>query len=311
MAWIKLANTSSGAPALTATNGSLTAVLRWALPQLGWAIEYGPTGNAAVFRAAVGNRHRFCINNNAGANATALVRGALGATSATAWTNVFPTTTQQSNGNSVWPCGYQPDPSVQVPYVIYGNDRFFYFIQLGGYTSTDTGSAFLNFFGDVPSDYSTGWETVISMLGSGGVPSNILLNPVYSYQQPSDGIYWARRIDGVTLSTQGNLLGWQQSIGNVLGTPLTRAGYLNRLYRSKMAVSCGGTATATPGSLGIMQRGWLPNFWSPVASGNTTMAVGDTFTDSVYNPSASFIWYGYSNNAYGFIIEETDTWSKP
>lgn len=307
MTWTVLTNLSSGAPQLKAANGSLTAVFRWALPLLGWIIEYGPSGNAAVFRATVGNQRRFCINNNAGSGGSALVRGALSASSATSWSNVFPTTGQIANTESRWPAGLALDVNFELPYIIAGNEVFFYFITLGGTYIHTSDYANLNFFGDVPTDYGTGWETVISMSGASGNS----LEQVSSAPYPSAaGVYWARRIDGSTLSTVGNISIPSNYLGATTGTPAARAGYLNRLMRQKLFLNCTGVASGSPGTFSLMQRGWLPNLWAPVHNGNTTMVTGDTFTDSVYNNSATFLWLS-SMASNGFILETTDTWSKP
>lgn len=306
MTWTVLTSLDSGAPALTAVNGALANVFRWALPQLGFAIEYGAAGNATVFRAATGNRQRFCLNNNAGSAGSSLVRGALGATSATAWTNVFPTTGQVSNADSRWPAGYAYNSSFALPYIIAGNGVFFYFITLGGVYSDSPSYCQVNFFGDVPTDYGTGWETVISMSGT----VNNGLEQVSSVPYPfAAGVYWARRIDGGTLSTVGNISIPYNYFGATAGTPAARAGYLNRLMREKVFLNCTGVASGSPGTFSVMQRGWLPNLWAPIHNGNAAMVTGDTFTDSVYNNSATFLWLS-SMSSYGFILETSDTWSK-
>lgn len=305
MTWTKLSSTDSGAPQLLGVNGSLTNVFRWALPQLGWAIEYGASGNAAVFRAASGNRHRFCINNNNGASGIAIVRGALAASGATTWTNTFPTTTQCSNEYSCWPCGHY-DGVTPAEWFIYGNETFFYFIYVA-----DMNNNYLNFFGDLPSYYNTGWETAISVSASYNYASAITAFPIYNGVVGYNGLHWARRIDGVTLSTLGSLHGAINSFCYTHNAPPTRGGYLNRVMRQKIGLTCNGSNSDTVGSLGIIARGWLPNLWNPMHTSNTTLSARDTFTDSVYNPSAIFRWYSFNGNTYGFIIEETDTWSKP
>lgn len=314
MAWTKISYLSSGAPQLIAANGSLTAVLRWALPQLGWAIEYGTTGTAAVFRAAAGNRHRLCVNHNTGAAGVALVRGAHTATSATAWSNVFPTTGQIANANATWQAGDSSYPTTPVAWVIYGNDRFFYLL-VNNYTY-QTGSWDIQCFGDLPGKYNTPYDTVCTSRNTSDPSTGII---VASSMSPmpvaSSGAYmfWARGLNGTTISTRGNFYGPNGSIGQVSGGTQARAGYLNKLLRQKVALNdCANTNTDNSGPLLMPARGWFPNLWNPMHTYNSNVLLDlDTFTDTAYNPAASFCWYGINNNYAGFIIEETDTWSVP
>ena len=312
MTWIKLTHLDVGAPSLNPVNGALTAIFRWALPQAGWAIEFGPTGNAAVFRASVGNRHRFCINNNAGASEIALVRGAETATSATAWARLFPTAAQVTNASSVWQCGHASNVG-GTPWVIYLNETFFYFlvnqIAWAGQPYWE-----LHAFGDVPSNYGTGYETLMTVRTTTDSTSPYIISSTMTGTAVGSNIthYWCRGINGVTKSTLGAWAGTANQISYAAGMPVTRTGYLNRLLRQKIGINCNGATNTTATAFAIPYRGWAPNLWNPLHSNNVgAMADQDTFIDTVYNPAASFRWYGYSGGTYGFIIEETDTWSIP
>lgn len=310
MAWTVLEETTSGAPSLVAANGSLTSLLRWALPLLGWDTEFGPSGNDAVFRAAAGNRHRLNVRHNSSltsSNASqAYVRAAHTATSATAVGSPFPTATQVPNAQSTWRAGIEDDPSTPCRFVIAGNDRFFHYLVHSPSYGWDWA-----FFGDVPSDYATGYETVISLRnntsphGSSGMGE-----PGYPYPQSTNQTFWARGINATTISTKGNKDGTNGPPGRVSGCPAMRGGYQNRVLRQKMAVHDIGATTDTPGVLSMMRRGWLPNVWQPLHNGLGGLADGDTFTDSVYNPAATFRVFDSPN--YGtLILETTDTWTKP
>ena len=152
MAWTVLTESSPGAPDNLSVNGSLNNVLRWALPALGWAVEYGPTGNSSVFRSPTGNRLRLLVRHESsitGRPDVAYVRGAHTATSATAIGQPFPTATQAPNANSTWGAGNNGQPAVPAPYGIAGNDQFFYYFVDSGAGNWD-----IAYFGQVPSAYN-------------------------------------------------------------------------------------------------------------------------------------------------------------
>lgn len=319
MTWTKLTSSDAGAPQLKAVNGSLTDVLRWALPLLGWTIKYGASGTAAVFEPGSGNKRLLCINNN---NAAALyggslVRGAESASSPTSWTDVFPTTSQHNNSNAIWMAGNYANTSEACPYVFYGNDAFFYFLTYAGATSADSWE--LHFFGDVPTDYSNVYATVISSKGSSiGYGTNISQQMCYAgLAAPPDKVFWCRDVSGSIKSSKGvlSLSGGPVYLGNYSGYPQIRGGYKNRFNREKVGIHCNANASNSIGALALVRRGWMPNLWSPMHLGMGTVSNQDTFTDTAYNPSATFRVYqcttGSGASGAAFVIEETDTWSKP
>lgn len=75
----------------------------------------------------------------------------------------------------------------------------------------------------------------------------------------------------------------------------------------------GAQSVITSSSLSLPQRGYLPNLWAPLHNGRGSINARDTFTDTAYNPSATFRCFTSSNsaNAAMIIVEETDTWSPP
>lgn len=310
MTWLKITSDDPGAPALLPVNGSLPNVFRWALPQLGFDLEFGPTGNAAVFRASTGNRFRLHINSTDVATyGSVIVRGAETATSATALGSPFPTTSQHPNTQARWNAADIYSGTTPNDYVFYSTGKFVVFlIKL---SMSDPDSWTFNYFGDIPTKYAGGWATVISTIGSQYQTNYPLADSALAYPGPSEYIFWARGINATTKSTKGSRYG-TGGICAVSNTPATRAGYMNRLQRQKIGINCSGSATGSPNSnFALACRGWLPNIWSPFhSSWAGSPATLDTFTDTAYNPSAVFKWYGYNTSA-GFIIEETDTWQAP
>lgn len=311
MAWTKISSTDSGAPQALSVNGSLNNILRWALPQLGWAVEYGPSGNASVFRAAAGNRLRLHVHHDSsvsGNAALAYVRGAHTATSATSIGSPFPDATQAPNASSNWRCGTVGDPATAASWVIYGNDRFFIYLCYDGGYKWD-----MVYFGDVPSEYATGYETIVTVRGNTSPYGSFGMGaPGYAYPYFDYCHFWARGINATTVSTMGarNFSAAGYALGRIPSTPVMRGGYQNRLMREKVAISDYGSTNTTFGVLGINRRGWVPNLWNPIHSGiGGSVAGQDTFTDTAYNPSA--IFRVFDSNSGVAIIEETDTWSRP
>lgn len=307
MAWTVLDETTSGAPNLLAVNGSLTSLLRWALPLLGWAVEYGPTGNDAVFRAATGNRHRLQCRHNSSLTSNnasqAMVRAAHTATAAATIASPFPTTAQVANASCTWRAGIEDNPTDPCRFIIAGNETFFHYFCHSPSYGWDW-----NFFGDVPSDYATGYETVLSSRLNSATYEASGMDHQWPYPNPGNQ-FWARGINGTTVSTYGCKDGKGAAPGRVPNTPPMRGGYQNRILREKIAMHCTGSANTAPNLLSLPRRGWLPNVWQPIHSALGGVGEGDTFTDSAYNPAASF--RVLDSNQGTIILETTDTWSKP
>lgn len=309
MAWTVLTESTAGAPQNLSVDGSLNDVLRWALPLLGWDVEYGATGDATVFRSPSGDRMRLQVRHAAavsGGSALAYVRAAHTATSATSVGSPFPTAVQVPNNGSNWAAGHPSDAATPIRYIIAGNDRFFYYFSESYANVWD-----LAWFGQVPSMYSTGYETLIRVRNSAsaGFPAGMLA-PGNAYPIYSNSDFWARGINASTVSVSGSPLipGAFGSIGNC---PPMQGGYQNRILRQKVAMSDFGSTTTSWGVLALPNRGWLPNLWAPWHSGMGGVAPLDTFTDTVYNPAASFMVIGSPAYGVSVILETTDTWSIP
>ncbi len=310
MTWIVLTNSSSGAPRNSGTNGDLCSVLDWALPQASWAIEYS-SGNARVYRPGSGNRHRLhvyhdsSISGNAG---LALVRGCEDASSATSITDPFPLTSQLANNASNWLVSNTQNTTDR-EFKIYLSETFIYYFSSFGGSSTFWS---MGCFGDVPGNFSSPYDTVCcvkpntSTSDGGG-----LAQAISGGASVINGrFWWCRDLSSSVKSTTGSMAGVQTSSpGVVSGLPIARAGYGNRIYREKIGVNDSSAQTTTMGTLSMVKRGWLPNLWAPLHGGVGTITVDDTFTDTAYDPSASFRALIYSTS--WLIVEETDTWSAP
>lgn len=316
MTLIVLTNASSGATRNSGTNGDLCALLDWALPQKGWAIEYTST-NARVYRPGSGNRFRLSVTHDSAVSGDAriaTVRGCENASSTTVLTDPFPTVAQLSNANSNWKISSTAS-TVDRPFRLYVSETWFlYLTQYSSASDTWDGG----FFGDLPPTYAgDSYCTLIWVRNQGAASTNTLFsNSVVSTSISNfntGNMFMCRDITGATKSTyaMGNASG--TAIGLVANYASARAGYLNQVVREKFSANCSGSNTAIPNSLSLPRRGYFPNIWSLLHNGRGTLNDVDTYSDSAYNPSASFRTLSSASAAgsANITVEETDTWSAP
>lgn len=311
MSWLKLTNFDSGAPALAGVNGSLSAVLDWALPQAGWEIEFS-TSNARVYRPGTGRRRRLYVNHDSamsGSAALATARGCESAVSATNITDPFPTVAQIANNASTWHISTAAS-AVERNYVIYLSETFLILLI----DCNSTGIFSMAMFGDVPPLFAEDeWNTIIqvrnlSTLTTANTGTTGIGSPTSSTIVATNHIFWCRSIDGSLKSTHGGLNASGANLGNVVGTPTPRGGYQNRIYREKVRVNClGSTSTSVNTPLSLLKRGSIPNLWNPLHIGIGGLTVNDTFTDEEYDEEAIFRMFP-SGSTPVCIIEETETW---
>jgi hypothetical protein len=291
---------SAGAPVLSGTNGTLCAVLDWALAQKGWTTTQTST-NARVYKQAAGLGMSLSVNHDiavSGQSYRAVVRGCESATSTTSLVNAFPTLVQQPNANQYIAVS-DVVGSAGRPYIIYLTDRY---IRVRHCTN-GVGSSWNSWhFGDcAPADPSDVWFTVISQTNS---TTGISMDSV-----PSN--CFVRDITGTINSSFANFeLNSAPTLGAYGRGVAARSGYMNRVLRQKLSITCDGAPSATIGTTSQPFRVWVPNLWQPLHISIGSLSMGDSFADSAYNPASSFSVYGLSNTAWS-IDETTDTWAAP
>jgi hypothetical protein len=297
-------STDSGAPVLSGTNGALCLVLDWALAQKSWTTSYTST-NARVYKQPAGNGFSLSVTHDSavsGVATKATIRGCEAATSVTALTNPFPTVAQVANTTQTFTLSNAASSAAR-PYVIYLTDRYVRMeVDVNG-----TNAIWQTWhFGDLVSTVSG--DSYLTHM------SNISYGNYEAGNQASGYGYFVRDITGTILSsrsactqTPGVAMG---PIGGAPGQPAARAGYMNRIVRFKMAVNCLGSTTTVAGPTALPARGWIPNIWMPAHAGMGALSMSDTFSDSAYNPAASFSVKGTASIQW-HINEETDTWSAP
>lgn len=322
MALMILKSTDAGAPTLNGVNGTLCNVLNWALVQNGWAVEYTAT-NARVYRAGSGNRRRLAVRHDSaisGAANKATVRGCENASSATAYTDPFPTVAQIANASSKWETSATADSTARA-WEIYLDTTFFYIC-----INTNGGQGrMVYFFGDVPStEAGDVWNTLLWQDADLNIdmsygplwqaPTNVIVC------SPPSKMYWCRNIDGTIKSIPAALVMQQNGsyIGNLNAAPVAREGYNSKIHQEKIAVCCPGAQASINSAKSILRRGWMPHLWAGLHYGRGLInptADRDTFTNTAYNASALFRVIGlYDPDSISYpwvIFEETNTWSNP
>lgn len=317
MTLIVLTQASSGAPAMEGVNGSMNAVLNWALTHssLGadaWAREFhnGPT-NESIFRAASGNRLRLYVRHDSSASGGArrcVIRGCESASAYNARTDEFPTSAQVADTSSNWLASSTADGTDRNYIVLVAPTWVALFVRYNG-TLWEMG-----FFGDVlGSESGDSYDTIAVVRNSTNEAAAVTASASVSNAPSSlaaSPIFWARDISGAVKSTRG----WFQTSGSQLGAvanaPAMKGGYNNAVRREKIAIGCSGSSTTSVGSMTMMRRGWLPNIWQPLHSGLGGIPSEDTGTDTPYSASALFrILETISGSA--LIVEESDTYSAP
>ena len=313
-----LTEASSGAPTLSGSNGTLCAVLDWALVKKGWAIEYSAT-NARVYRPGSGNRHRLFVAHDSsisGDARLATVRGCEGASSATiaGLVDPFPTVAQVANASSSFLVSTSSSTAARSYFIVVTATNVLIAVKAG---DINTSNWDVFFFGDTyGAEAGDTYSSAIWVGGSGTTSTfgRAMVGCASSGIAPSK-IYWCRSIDGSVKSTTGCITTVCASSGaNPLMSPAggqpMRAVYGGRVVREKTAVSCTGSSSSSVGALSCYKRGWIPNLWMAIHSSIGSITSDDEFTDTAYASGSAFRVIP-ATASLACIFELTDTWSPP
>ena len=310
MSWLVLTNASSGATRNSGTNGDLTTLLDWALPQASWGIEYS-SGNARVYRPGSGLRNRLHVNHDSATSGNAglaTIRGCESASGASTLVDPFPLVAQTANNLSTWNISNSASTTDR-QFRIYLSETFvFYFSNYSG--ASDVWD--MGFFGDAEGALSSDvYNTVVNVRSNNAASTSAgLIQPTSTTANGGNNLFWVRDVTGATKSSRGIMYASGTTLSGVTNTPVARGGYQNRIYREKIGLSDGASTTTTASVLQLLKRGWLPNAWNPIHTGRGSVSDIDTFTDTVYDATASFRG-ATTSGAPWIIMEETDTWSPP
>lgn len=299
MTTIKLTHDSAGAPTLNNVNGSLCAVLDWALPQAGWSILFS-SGNARVYETVNGELlHIYNDSSVAGFGGHAVVRGCEGAASATSLVDPYPTVTQMANNLASWRVANSS--SARLFHLCITDD----FLVLLVESITGSGIYESYWFGRPLTEENGPHDCVVFVRNSStNAASDASFNTTSNYASSvgtASEVFWKRSIDGSIKSSRGSI--WGSPISGVGNAPVPRGGYLNRIVRDPIPVMDIGSASTTPGPLAIVRRGYLPQLWNALHAAGGGVTEADVFEDAAYDPAARFRYFPGS-----VIVEETDTW---
>lgn len=314
MAVVHVTEATVGAPnsgRMSGTNGDLYAMLKYALPLNGWAVEYDDTVNfAAVFRPGSGNRFRLHVNDNSATSGDArlcVVRGCENASAATTLIDPFPLVANVANASSNWLKSTTANTTARNFDLYVGTTWVILAINAGGTNTTWE----WGFFGDVSPAFSgDSYNTVCMVRNSSNAGLAVSASLTTNNAAGLAALHWARSIDGATKDTFGAVPWLSSTLGVVPNTPVMQAGPSGKIDRQRIQLLDTGQASVTMSSpRGTIQRGWFPNLWCPMhAVSSGTVSSRTQFQDSGYNPSANFNVFF---NAGALIVEETDTWVPP
>lgn len=316
MAIVHVTEATVGAPnsgRISGTNGDLYAMLKYALPLNGWAVEYdNPVNFTAVFRPGTGNRFRLYVNDRSavsGAATLAVVRGCENASSPTTLIDPFPKVANIPNSNCNWVKSDSANTTARSFDIYVGTTWVWYAVNYTGFTNDwET-----HFFGDVsPSLPGDSYNTIITTRNTTYASGTYGYSISASSPSGLPTVHWCRSYDGTVKDSYG--YAWVGSpmptLGAIYGLPVMQAGPSGGIDRGRIILGDGGmSSTGTSATKGLPVRGYLPNLWMPYhADSRGIVNTRDTFTDSAYNASATFkVFQGTG----AIIVEETDTWNPP
>jgi hypothetical protein len=324
MAIIHVDESTVGAPnsgRISGTAGDLYAMLKYALPLNGWAVEYDDAVNfRAVFRPGTGNRFRLYVNDLAadtGSAGKCIVRGCENA-SGTLYANLtdpFPTQAQVVDANSNWIKSSAVSATARAFDIWVGETWVKYSVNWGGSANTWE----LHQFGDfAPSLSGDSYNTLCYVRNNSGIAGSAVWSTslITSGTGGSSVLWIARTYDGTVKSVRGGVLGKlnQNLLGVVTSTINTSLlGPTSGIDYEKCNLYDSGSGTGTVSATkAIVCRGWIPNLLIPQNGGAGTINTRDTFTNSATGLTLGRIVTSSSGGASGFVgIQESDDWTPP
>lgn len=288
---VKITNLTAGAPTLTGAEGSLIAVLDFALvTTLGWVKSFSTT-NVATYRAPAGNRFYFAVNDSAELNTR--VRAFESATTydvaVASGSGPYPTDAQQSGGLYYYKSN---DTGTAREWVIVGDDKCFYM------TNPSTSAYSALFFGDFISHKAgDAFNSCISADTATATATAFATTTVTL--TTSSGVFCARpftQIGGSVACGKG-------------ADPLRSSG--------STTMGNGGTDYPSPIDGGLIMspvyivettsgiRGKFPGLWNPCHTRPLNNA--DTFSGSGALAGKNFLARHLSSSAQ-MMLETSDTW---
>lgn len=325
MAIIHVTEATVGAPnsgRISGTAGDLYAMLKYALPLNGWAVEYDDAVNfRAVFRPGTGNRFRLYVNDNAtdsGSAALCIVRGCENA-SGTLYANLtdpFPTQALVGDTLSNWIKSSAVSATARAFDLWIGETWVKYSVNWGGSSNIWELHQFGDFAPSLPGDSYNTFCTVRNSATIGGSaqwPGTSGLLVTASGGSP--GFWIARSYDGTAKSIRGGVSGKinQNNIGIIsasMGAALT--GPTSGIDTEKLTIyDSGSSSGSVSATLCIPTRGWLPNLLSPQHGGKGALNTRHSYTETPFMATGKVVTAGTATGSAFVIVQESDDWVPP
>lgn len=326
MAIIHVDESTVGAPnsgRISGTAGDLYAMLKYAAPLNGWAVEYDDAVNfRCVLRPGTGNRFRLYVNDNAtdsGSAALCIIRGCENATG-TLYANLvdpFPTQANLANSVSNWVKSNAVSATARAFDLWIGETWIKFAVNWGGATNTWEHQMFGDF---APSLAGDSYNTLCTVRAS----SNSSTGPVWSgagvggwcatNTTGTTGLWICRSYDGTVKSIRGGIVAklGQGSIGVMGGGPAALVGPTTGIDTEKACIFDSGSSTGTAStSIALFTRGYVPNLLLPQHNGKGTLNARYSYAESPYMATGKVVTGGNSTTSPFAVIQESDDWTPP
>lgn len=284
----------------------------------GWTKLYSGT-NKAIYQQPAGSGFviRALDDGSLAAGASeAVVRAAESATDVDTLVDPFPLTTQLADASCVWRKSDTADATARTYHAIADDRSLILYIVYGSFASD------CYWFGD-EEPYWSGDNYACSIAvrrsgndSTGGRALEPLLNNITQSSSVLAGRYYARTEDGLTKSVLSALSSRCTNFGNigaggVMPYPNPTTGKLHIL--PAVASSLGGTSTTIANAASV--RGRVPFLFEPMLGSTWTgLSVADTFTDTAYDASSTFLLLSTNNSTTGsqkVVLQTAGTWTVP
>ncbi|HEY6021816.1 MAG TPA: hypothetical protein VIY48_18725, partial [Candidatus Paceibacterota bacterium] len=221
------------------------------------------------------------------------------------YTDPFPTTTQVADNASTWVPSNTANTTTRDFHIIVWETGIIYATN---YSSTaETWE--IGYAAQCPSRYASdttyNWICGVSnnQFASGGdiLQQNGAPRPFGG--TTANNTFWMRNVQGTIKSERGTLCVPLSKLGIVPGCPVIAGGYGNSVDRRKVTVHAIGSNTTTVGSSALIDRGAVPQMWTPLHSDFSGVGQADTITDG----SSTFIFLR-SNTSAGVLLQTSNDW---
>lgn len=301
---------TSGATRNAGTNGDLNALLDWALTtKSNWVrLFHDGTNFYDVWQPAAGGPCLTVHHNSAqsGSAQRAVVRMCESASGASTYTDPFPTVAQVADASANWLVSTSANTTTRDFHILVWETGIIYATKFSGTIDQwEIGYALQcpsRFGSDTTYNWVCGVTNNAAPGGTDILQQNVTAVPAGSTQANVN--FWMRNAQGTIKSERGNIGAPGTKIGTVSGCPIIASGFGSSIERRKVMVHGIGSSSTTVGAAAIIDRGAIPQIWTPLHSALTGIGETDTITDG----SSTFILLKTSGGP-GVLLQTSNDWS--